>query len=118
MKKKVLCIVAMLISMCLATIVSILLLSYIFFKMEISEDKIIIGTLIIYFISCFIGGFIYGKIKEKNKYIHGMSIGAIYFVVLLLISVAFSKDFSLISVKTLYSGLTCILGGMLGGMLS
>lgn len=108
----------MLISMCLATIVSILLLSYIFFKMEISEDKIIIGTLIIYFISCFIGGFIYGKIKEKNKYIHGMSIGAIYFVVLLLISVAFSKDFSLISVKTLYSGLTCILGGMLGGMLS
>lgn len=108
----------MLISMCLATIISILVLSYIFFKMEISEDKIIIGTLIIYFISCFAGGFIYGKIKEKNKYIHGMSIGAIYFIVLLLISVAFSKDFSLISVKTLYSGLTCILGGMLGGMLS
>ena len=118
MKKKVLCIVAMLISMCLATIISILLLSYIFFKMEISEDKIIIGTLIIYIISCFVGGFIYGKIKEKNKYIHGMSIGAIYFIVLLLISIAFSKDFSLISIKTLYSGLTCILGGMLGGMLS
>lgn len=118
MKKKALCVVAMLISMCLATIILLLLLSFLFFKMEISDEKIVIGTLVIYFISCFVGGFIYGKIKEKNKYIHGLSIGAIYFLVLLLISVAFSKDFSLISIKTLYSGLTCILGGMLGGMLS
>lgn len=108
----------MLISMCLATVILLLLLSYIFYKMEISDEKIIIGTLITYFVSCFVGGVIYGKIKEKNKYIHGLFIGSIYFLALLLISVAFSKDFSLISVKTLYSGLTCILGGMLGGMLS
>lgn len=118
MKKKVLCITLTLVSMCVLTAVLLLLTAFVLYKMEISDGKVVVGTLITYFISCFTGGCIYGKIKEKNKYLHGLMIGGIYFAVLLLVSVFFSKDLALISVKTLYSALTCILGGMLGGMFS
>ena len=105
-------------AMCITTGILLVLVSFVYYKMHISESSIRIGIIAIYFISTFIGGFIFGKIKEKNKFLYGMMVGAVYFVVLFLVSAIFAKDFSGISSQTAYALLSCLLGGMNGGMLS
>lgn len=118
MKNTVISTVKTILFMFVSTMLLMFLVSFIFYKMHISDKNIMIGVVLIYFISTFIGGFIFGKIKEKNKFLYGMMVGAIYFLTLFVISAIFAKNFSGISAQTMYAALSCILGGMIGGMLS
>lgn len=104
--------------MFVSTMILMFLVSFVFYKMHISDKNITIGVILIYFITTFIGGFIFGKIKEKNKFLYGMMVGSLYFLTLFVISAVFAEDFSGISSQTVYAALSCILGGMIGGMLS
>lgn len=103
--------------MCVSTLLLLLLMSFIYYKFHISDQKIAVGVIVVYFVSTFIGGFIYGKIKEKNKYLYGIIIGAAYFAVLLTVSLLFKEGSQAVSNESVYALLSCILGGMLGGML-
>lgn len=118
MKRNIISTIKTIVFMFVSTMLLMFLVSFVFYKMHISDKSIMIGVILIYFISTFIGGFIYGKIKEKNKFLYGMMVGAMYFVILFVISAAFANDFSGMSAQTMYAALSCILGGMIGGMLS
>lgn len=118
MKRTIISTVKTIVFMFISTMLLMFFVSFIFYKMHISDKNIGIGVILIYFVSTFIGGFIFGKIKEKNKFLYGMMVGAIYFLTLFVISAIFAENFSGASVQTIYAALSCILGGMIGGMLS
>lgn len=118
MKKSIINIMLTILFMCLSTFVLLLVTTFILLKLQIDTNKLTICTIIIYFVSTFIGGFIFGKIREKNKFLYGMMIGGMYFLVLCIVSAVCAGGFDGITAKVLYSCFTCVIGGMLGGMLS
>lgn len=93
-------------------------LTYLVYQFELSEQTVVVGIIIIYVISTFIGGFIIGKLTRLRKFIWGMIIGAIYFLLLFLISYGVYREFSTNGINILTTIILCIGGGMLGGMLS
>ena len=103
-------------AMVAVTAILLLVLSYIFYKMNLSDKGIAIGIVIIYVITNFVGGFIIGKIKEKNKYKWGALVGIIFFCVLTVVSVVVTGQLYSSGMKATWALLACIGGGMLGGM--
>lgn len=93
-------------------------LTYLVYQFELSEQTVVVGIIIIYVISTFIGGFIIGKLTRLRKFIWGMIIGAIYFLLLFLISYGVYREFSTNGINILTTIILCMGGGMLGGMLS
>lgn len=104
--------------MSVTTGIFIILMSYLFYKMHISDSGITVGVIITYLLSTFIGGFIYGKIKEKRKFLYGMMIGLIYFGVLAICSGIISGAAGIFTKDGIIALLCCAGGGMLGGMIS
>ena len=96
----------------------LLLMTLLFYKVQINNNKIMIGVYITYVLSNFVGGFIFGKIAGRKKYLYGMLVGAVYFVVLLIISIIVLKGTNVFTDEFLFALIACIAGGMLGGMIS
>ncbi len=102
----------------ITTLIMLLIMTLLFYKLQINNNKIMIGVYITYVLSNFIGGFIFGKIAGRKKYLFGMMVGAVYFIILMLISVIVMKKPDIITTDSLYALLACAGGGMLGGMVS
>lgn len=117
MKKELVTGIKTIIFMCISTLMLLLAVSLLYYKLHISDSKIAVGVVLVYFVTTFIGGFIYGKIKEKNKYLYGIIIGMVYFAVLFAVSMIFKGDGKIWEPAALYALLSCISGGMIGGML-
>lgn len=102
----------------IVTAVILLLLSFILYKVQIPSGVVSVGVILAYILSTFVGGFFIGKKVEARKFIWGIAIGAIYFLIIILISIvlnkaAFGSAGSIVTVLGM-----CLLGGMLGGMIS
>ncbi|WP_167954973.1 TIGR04086 family membrane protein [Anaerosporobacter faecicola] len=102
----------------IVTAVILLILSFILYKVQISSGIVSVGIILSYILSTFVGGFFIGKKVEAKKFLWGLFIGLIYFLIIILISViankaAFGSAGSLVTVLGM-----CLLGGMLGGMIS
>lgn len=82
-------------------------------------SHMISGTVIgVYVIVNFIGGFILGKWRGKQKLLWGCLIGAVYFAILLVAGICFMGT-QLAGNSWIFSGLfVCGVTGMLGGMLA
>ncbi len=100
----------------LVTGILLLLIAFLLFRFDLSEQMVTISIVAIYAISTFVGGVIAGKIKQERKFFWGFLIGAIYFILLLLISFGVYRQVEHENLLT--TALLCIGGGMLGGMLS
>lgn len=96
----------------------LLLLAFLMLKLDIS-NKVLGGAVIaIYVVSTFIGGFLLGKSSEHKRFLWGLGLGALYFAVMLLISII-TNSFIGMEISGLISGLIMsLMGGMLGGMVS
>ena len=70
----------------LVTGLLLLLLAFLAYKANLSEQGSRIGILVIYVLSSFVTGFITGKKSKKRKFLFGAMMGICYFVVLLLLS--------------------------------
>lgn len=102
----------------IVTAVILLLLSFILYKVQIPSGVVSVGVILAYILSTFVGGFFIGKKVEARKFIWGIAVGAIYFLIIILISIvlnkaAFGSAGSIVTVLGM-----CLLGGMLGGMIS
>ena len=75
-------------------------LTFLVYKFELDEQLVVGGIVSIYVISTFVGGFIIGKLTRVRKFAWGMVIGAIYFVLLLLISYGVYREFQTNGLKT------------------
>lgn len=111
-------IIKVLVMMYIITMCMLVILAAIMLKMSPSATFISAGMIISYIISTFIGGFIMGKKKKKQKYLWGLMMGILYFVVLLAVSVLLQRGFDLQESKMISTFFVCAIGGMFGGMVS
>lgn len=96
----------------------LLILTLITLKMDVSNSIVAGGIIFIYIISSFIGGFLTGKGANQKRFLWGIGIGAMYFIVLILISVLTNSVIGLNTGRILSVMLICLVSGMAGGMIS
>ena len=101
-------------------VTGILLLGLTFFmyKFELNEKIVSAAIVGIYVVSTLIGGMIIGKLTKSKRYLWGMVLGIIYFVLLLLITLGVYRTLNGDSVSIVTSLILCAGGGMTGGMIS
>ena len=102
----------------LVTAVGIALLSALAYFFRLDDGKINAGIVVVHILSCFAGGFLAGKKIREKKYLWGLLAGALYFVILLIISVAMAGEDGVSVTRYLTTILICLGSGMLGGMIS
>ena len=96
----------------------LLVLTLLLYKAGLSEENVNAGIILIYVISTFSGGFVIGKLTGMRKFLWGLLLGVIYFVLLLLISLGIYHSLQADVMNLVTTFLLCAGGGMLGGMIS
>ncbi len=96
----------------------LLLLTLLLYKLNLDEGKVTAGIIAIYVISTFVGGFVAGKLVKVRKFIWGLTMGILYFALLMLISLGIYHTVQGSGASVLTTFLLCAGGGMLGGMVS
>ncbi|MCI8415908.1 MAG: TIGR04086 family membrane protein [Lachnospiraceae bacterium] len=96
----------------------LLLLAFLLYQFHLSRSGVNVGIIAIYIISCFLAGFLEGKMMGTRKFIWGAAAGLLYFVLLAVISLAVNQGFANASSNFVTTLILCIAGGTLGGMLS
>lgn len=102
----------------IVTGILLFIVTFFLYKFEWDEQMVTAGIIAIYVISTFAGGFIMGKLKETRKFLWGLVIGFLYFVLLFLISFAVYRSFDGNGTNVITTLLLCMGGGMLGGMIA
>lgn len=98
------------------TFVMIFLLALVIFKFHINDSVINNCIIAIYFLANFIGGMIIGKVKKEKKFLWGFITGLTYFIILSIASFIALQSFYSSPASALFAFVSCILGGMAGGM--
>lgn len=115
---KVIWILKSLLASYVITGVLLFLLTLLLYKLELDEQKVKAGIVVIYVVSTFAGGFILGKLMKVRKFMWGLAVGVIYFALLLLISLIVYRTLDGNGTNVVTTFLLCAGGGMFGGMLS
>ena len=111
-------ILKVLIAAYLITVIFLLVLAALMYKMERGERIVDGGIVATYILSCFLGGFLMGKIQKTRKFIWGMIIGCIYYAVLFIVALLMKQNNVPVFGNVVTSMVMCVASGMLGGMLS
>ena len=96
----------------------LLVLTFFMYKFELNEKIVSAAIVGIYVVSTLIGGMIIGKLTKSKRYLWGMVLGIVYFVLLLLITLGVYRTLNGDSVSIVTSLILCAGGGMTGGMIS
>ena len=96
----------------------LLFLAGLLYKFRMDEGKIQIGIILTYILSCFVGGFLAGKMMKSRQFLWGVLLGVLYFLIMTLVSLAVNRELQSSTAGFITSFLLCMGGGMLGGMLS
>ena len=96
----------------------LIILALALYKFELNEKIVSAAIVGIYVVSTLIGGVIIGKLTKSKRYLWGMVLGIIYFVLLLLITLGVYRTLNGDSVSIVTSLILCAGGGMTGGMIS
>lgn len=96
----------------------LMILALLLYKIDLDEQKVTVGIVATYVISTFVGGFIMGKLVEEQKFIWGLVLGVIYFLLLFAVSFAVNHQLQSNGTNLVRTLLLCAGGGMLGGMVS
>lgn len=103
---------------CFITVVLLLIMAFIMLKLCPDAGKMDIGILLTYVLSCFAGGWYSGRKAEKKKYLWGILMGLLYFLLLFVISGMGDRAIQSDAAGSLTALALCAGGGMLGGMLA
>lgn len=98
--------------------VFLLLLAFFLFQFDLGEGPVTVGIIVVYVLSCLMGGFMAGKLVRKDKYFWGVVVGLSYFLLLLAVSFAAQGKWDMSLQHALTTFFMCVGGGALGGMLS
>lgn len=97
--------------------IMLLLLAFLSYKWNVSQSVVSAGIVLTYIVSTFLTGFLAGKRMQVQKYLWGLCIGGVYFILLAVFS-AIVSDGQMQVCGSFWSTLFICLGsGMLGGML-
>ena len=102
----------------IVTVLLMFLLAFVLYKMKLSSSQASLGVTAIYLLSCAVGGFITGKQMRNRRLLWGLLSGALYFAVLLLLSLAVSGGLQG-DLKNMVSVLApCLIGSAAGAVIS
>ena len=96
----------------------LLLLSLLLYRFSLSERIVSISITGIYVVVTFLAGFLAGKREGSRKFLWGLMMGCLYFLILALVSLIVNHGMSSLSTSFLTVLVLCAGSGMLGGMLS
>lgn len=100
------------------SIAMIMILAFLMLQFKLGTMIMDIGVIVIYIFSTFIGGLFAGKKLRERRFLWGLLTGVLYFIVLVLLSALYHGPSNSGPVIYLTTGLMCLGGGMLGGMVS
>ena len=118
MSRKVMWMLKSILTSYIVTTVFLLILALLLYKFELGERFVSAGIVTIYILSTLVGGIIIGKIAQTRRFIWGISLGIIYFLLLLLITLGVYREISTDTGNIITTFILCIGGGMIGGMIS
>ena len=101
----------------IVTGILLLVLTFFMYKFELNEKIVSAAIVGIYVVSTLIGGMIIGKLTKSKRYLWGMVLGILYFVLLLLITLGVYRTLNGDSVSIVTSLILWAGGGMTGGMI-
>lgn len=107
-----------LISAYFITLLGLLLLALLLYKVPMADSAVNIGIIVIYIVSTFMASFFCGKKLKTKKYLWGLFIGTAYFLILLLISSLTGNSANGLGSNILTTLIICAGAGTLGGMLA
>lgn len=96
----------------------LLLLSLFVFRFGLSEKAVSLVIIGIYIGVTFFSGFFAGKKLKTRKFMWGLIVGSLYFLVLIVLSLAVNHSFKDVATNFFSVLIMCAGSGMLGGMLS
>ena len=98
------------------TTVLLLLLALFVYKCYLPDKAV--NACIIVKIGRALAGFLFGKRIGSQKYLWGLCIGGLYFLVLVVVSLCIKGSFTDLTSNFLFTMFLCLASGMLGGMIS
>lgn len=101
-----------------ATLILLLSLALVLFKLDASELVTKVWLIATYIISGFLGGFLIGKRTQNKKFLWGFFIGLGYFVILFLVSLLLHKGLVGDVTHLFTTFVLCVASGTVGGMVS
>ena len=96
----------------------LLLLALLLYRFSLSEKIVSISIIIIYVVASFLAGSIAGKRAETRKFLWGLLMGILYFLVLVVVSLLVNHSLKDVATNFFTVLFLCAAGGMLGGMQS
>ena len=100
------------------TAVVLMGLTLLLYKFELDEKFVSAGIVAIYVTSTLIGGIIIGKLVRVKRFLWGMTLGVLYFAMLLVITLGIYRTLNGDGVNLMTTLILCAGGGMAGGMIS
>lgn len=100
------------------SMVILLILAFVMLKLQPDTEKLELGIMLVYGLSCFCGGWYSGRKMGRRKYLWGLIVGVLYFVLLFAVSGMSDKEVRPELVHSLTALVLCGAGGMLGGMVA
>ena len=94
------------------------LLAFLLYKLGLSEKTVSIAITAIYVAGTFFGGFVMGKKMGSRRFLWGLLMGTVYFLVLAVVSLCVGKGNIEMGSSFFTTLALCAGGGMLGGMVS
>ena len=104
--------------MYVTTMILLLLLALVLFKMESQEIVTKIWLIAVYIISGGLGGFLIGKRRKSRKFLWGCLMGVLYFGILFAVSLLLYKGLTGDIMHLLTTLVLCTASGTVGGMIS
>ena len=101
----------------LITGVLLMILAFLLYKVKISPQVVAAGIILIYIGATFLAGFLAGRKLKQKKFLWGLLLGAAYFLILVLITLAVNHSVGDLTQSFFTTLILCAGGGMLGGML-
>lgn len=92
-------------------------LAVLLYKLQLSENVIEIGIIVVYVISSLLAGLFFSKGAKSRRFLWGMVAGTVYFLIVCAVSIVMDPEFMFLSNSCLTTMAICVGSGMLGGML-
>ena len=102
----------------LLTGILLVLSAFALYKLRLKESQVVIVVNVIYIITCLLGGFLMGKGIRQRRFFWGFLLGALYFLVLFLVSTVMGKGLTGDIRQILTTLAVCAFSGTVGGMMS
>ena len=96
----------------------LLLLALLLYRFELTEKVVSVCIIGIYILVTFLAGFLAGKREGSRKFLWGLLLGGLYFLILIVISLTVNRGMGEVWGNFFTVLILCCGSGMLGGMLS